>query len=87
MKIKLKNSRLKLIVFDPLKKLSQVFYNIAKGRASLERMNKILNAENKIVDVTNANTIESFNSEIEFKNVCFGVRRKLSDKNNLVACS
>ncbi|MBP6455546.1 MAG: hypothetical protein KA275_02350 [Chitinophagaceae bacterium] len=63
-------------LLDPLKKLSQVFYNIAKGRASLERMNKILNAENKIVDVTDANTIESFNSEIEFKNVCFEYEEK-----------
>ncbi|MBP6455273.1 MAG: ATP-binding cassette domain-containing protein, partial [Chitinophagaceae bacterium] len=42
---------------------------------------KILNAENKIVDVTDANTIESFNSEIEFKNVCFEYEEKQVLKN------
>lgn len=58
-------------LINPLKSLSQIFYNLHQGRASIERINLILNAENKIVDEVNAQHIESFNGTIEFKNVNF----------------
>lgn len=58
-------------LLDPLKKLSQYFYNVARGKASIERINKIRTAINPIVDSPNAKTIEQFENEIEFKNVEF----------------
>ena len=37
-------------LIDPLKKFSQIFYNISKGNASLERINQILLATNTVVE-------------------------------------
>ena len=58
-------------LINPLKSLSQIFYNLHQGRASIERINLILNAENKIIDEPNAQKISAFNGTIEFKNVHF----------------
>jgi subfamily B ATP-binding cassette protein MsbA len=58
-------------LINPLKSLSQIFYNLHQGRASIERINLILQAENKIIDEPNAQAINSFNGTIEFKNVYF----------------
>lgn len=58
-------------LINPLKALSSIFYNLHQGKASLDRINMILEAENNIVDVQDAKTISSFNSTIEFKNVSF----------------
>ena len=41
-------------LLDPLKKLSLYFYNVARGKASIERINKIRTAFNPIVDAPNA---------------------------------
>jgi subfamily B ATP-binding cassette protein MsbA len=59
-------------LLDPLKKLSQFFYSVARGKASIERINKIRTAINPIVDGPNAKPFEDFTNEIEFKNVDFG---------------
>ncbi len=58
-------------LLDPLKKLSQYFYNVARGKASIERIDKIRTAVNPIIDTPNARTIRSFENEIELKNVNF----------------
>ncbi len=58
-------------LLDPLKKLSQYFYNVARGSASVERINKIREAINPIVDADNAQDLGSFNHSIEFKHVSF----------------
>ena len=58
-------------LLDPLKKLSQYFYNVARGKASIERINKIRTAINPIIDLPNAKSIDSFENEIELKNVNF----------------
>ncbi len=58
-------------LLDPLKKLSQYFYNVARGSASVERINKIREAINPIVDADNAQDLSSFNHSIEFKHVSF----------------
>lgn len=58
-------------LLDPLKKLSMYFYNVARGAASLERIDKIRNAENSIQDQENALSLLSFENSIEFKNVYF----------------
>lgn len=58
-------------LINPLKALSQIFYNLHQGSASIERINLILEAENKIFDEPNAQSIQTFNGTIEFKNVNF----------------
>jgi len=58
-------------LLDPLKKLSQFFYNVARGKASIERIDKIRLAVNPIVDAPDAQAISEFKNEIQFKNVDF----------------
>ena len=56
---------------QPVKDLSKAGYTIQKGMASMERINKILTAENTIKEHNNAKTISSLNESIELKNVSF----------------
>lgn len=58
-------------LLDPLKKLSQLFYNVARGKAAFERVDKILFAQNPIVDALEAKPVQSFEHNIEFKGVHF----------------
>jgi len=58
-------------IINPAKNFAQAFYNIQKGRASLDRVNAILNAEEKIVERVNAIAVKEFKNEIEFLNVSF----------------
>lgn len=60
------------MIINPLKEFSKASYNIPKGLASMERIDKILKAENPIKDAENASDIKDLNEEIEFKNVSFG---------------
>ncbi|MCQ2128028.1 MAG: ABC transporter ATP-binding protein/permease [Bacteroidaceae bacterium] len=56
---------------QPLKDISKAGYSIQKGMASMERINKILNATNKITEKENADEIDDFEHSIEFSNVDF----------------
>ncbi|SUC11386.1 ABC transporter ATP-binding protein [Prevotella pallens] len=58
-------------ILNPLKEISKAGYNIAKGLASMERIDKILMAENNIKEVEQPKHIEAFNHQIEFRNVSF----------------
>jgi subfamily B ATP-binding cassette protein MsbA len=58
-------------IINPLKEFSKAGYNIPKGLASMERIDKILMAENTIVEPKNPKHITSFEHEIEFRNVSF----------------
>ena len=58
-------------IVPPIKQITLAYNNIQKGLASEERIEKILKAENTIVNAKDAITKTSFTSEIEFKNVCF----------------
>lgn len=58
-------------ILNPAKSFSQAYYNIQKGMASAERIDEILDAENKIVEKENALNISKFERSIEFKNVSF----------------
>lgn len=58
-------------ILQPIKDLSKAGYSIQKGMASMERINKIMAAENNIRETENPKHIESLNDEIELKNVCF----------------
>ena len=58
-------------IINPLKEFSKVSYNIPKGLASMERVDKILKAENNIKQAAHPTHISSFNHSIEFRNVSF----------------
>ena len=58
-------------IIAPLKEFSKAGYNIPKGLASMERIDKILKAELEIVEKPNAKHISSFEHEIEFRHVSF----------------
>lgn len=58
-------------ILNPLKEISKAGYSIAKGLASMERIDKILMAENTIKEVEQPKHIEAFNRQIEFRNVSF----------------
>ena len=63
-------------IINPLKEFSKAGYNIPKGLASMERIDKILNAENNIVENPSPRHIASFEQEIEFRNVSFRYDKK-----------
>ena len=58
-------------IINPLKEFSKAGYSIPKGLASMERVDKILMAENTIKEAANPKHISSFEHQIEFKNVSF----------------
>ena len=58
-------------IINPLKDFSKAGYNIPKGLASMERVDKILLAENDIKEKPNPEHISSFNHTIEFRHVSF----------------
>lgn len=58
----------------PAKSFTTAYYNVQKGLASAERIEKILDAEISIQDQTDAQTKRSFEKEIEYKNVSFAYR-------------
>ena len=59
-------------IINPLKEFSKAGYNIPKGLASMERIDKILMAENTIKEVERPQKILSFDHQIEFRDVWFG---------------
>ena len=58
-------------IIQPLKDFSKASYAIPKGMASVERVNKILKAENPIGEPSNPVHIDGLKDVIEFKDVCF----------------
>ena len=58
-------------IINPLKDFSKAGYNIPKGLASMERVDKILMAENTIKEADKPKHIASFEHQIEFRNVSF----------------
>ena len=63
-------------VINPLKEFSKASYNIPKGLASMERIEKILHAENKILEPANPVPLDGFHDKIEFKNVSFSYDKR-----------
>ena len=70
-------------IINPLKEFSKVGYNIPKGLASLERIDKIMSAKNPITEPANPVEIKTLVDKIELKNVSFsyGTREVLHDIN------
>ena len=58
-------------VLNPLKEFSRAGYNIPKGLASMERVDKILKAENNIKEAASPVSISGFRDSIVFSDVCF----------------
>lgn len=63
-------------IIQPLKDFSKAGYNIPKGLASMERIDKILQAENTIKEVDNPKQLKGFCDKIEFRNVSFKYDQK-----------
>ncbi len=71
-------------VLQPIKDFSKASYSIPKGLASMERVDKILGAENRIKEIGEPVKIKDFKDSIELKNVFFsynGERNVLEDIN------
>lgn len=58
-------------LIPPVKSFTVAMYNVQKGRASLDRINDILNAENKVEETIEPISKNTFESKIEYKNVRF----------------
>ena len=69
-------------IIQPLKEFSKAGYNIPKGLASMERIDKILNAENNIKEVEHPIHIDSFEHQIEFRHVWFGYMANKANEAN-----
>ena len=67
-------------IINPLKEFSKASYNIPKGLASMERIDKILQAEVEIKDKENPEHIDSFEHQIEFRHVSFAYTDHKSDE-------
>ncbi len=70
-------------IINPAKDLSKAVYSIQKGLASMERVDKILNAHNPIADPDQPKALDEKVHDITYKDVSFsyGERRVLSDIN------
>ena len=71
-------------IIQPVKDLSKAAYAIPKGLASMERIDKILNAESPIKEPANPKPLTNFEKGISFKHVSFsydGKRPILTDVN------
>ncbi len=58
-------------LIPPAKSFSTAYYNIQKGLASVDRINKILDAEIRIHQKPDAKSISEFKDKIEFRDVSF----------------
>ena len=58
-------------IINPLKEFSKAGYNIPKGLASMERVDKILMADNSIKESDHPQHIQQFEHQIELRNVSF----------------
>ena len=67
-------------IINPLKDFSKASYNIPKGLASMERIDKILKAEIEIKEKPNPIRIKSFDHEIEFRHVSFAYTDTKTDE-------
>lgn len=68
-----------LVIFysliNPAKELSKAAYSIQRGLASMERVDKILNAKNPITDPEHPQKITHLKGEVKYENVTFGYNK------------
>lgn len=70
-------------IINPAKDLSKAMYTIQKGLASMERVDKILNAENPIADPANPKEIKNLRGEVKYENVSFGYNEETQVVNDV----
>ena len=70
-------------IINPLKEFAKAGYNIPKGLASMERVDKILKAENPIKEPANPKPLTGLHDKIEFHDISFsyGTREVLHHVN------
>ena len=70
-------------IINPAKDLSKASYAIQRGMASMQRIDRILNARNTITDPETPKPLDGLNTAIAFRDVCFryGETPVLSDIN------
>ena len=68
-------------IINPTKAFSSAFYNIQKGLASMDRIDRILMAVNKIVNPPSPVKPDGFNKEVEYNDVSFRYNEEYVLKN------
>lgn len=68
-------------IINPAKAFSSAFYSIEKGMASVDRIDAILMADDKIKEKENSISKTEFNAGIEFRNVSFAYHKDIIIKN------
>lgn len=68
-------------IINPIKTFSTSVYNIQKGRASAERIQKILDTKETVIEKPDAKSIHDFKRSIIFFNVYFAYQQKPVLKN------
>ncbi len=63
-------------IINPAKQFSTGFFNIQKGLAAMERIDKILLADNKILEQDGTQSKNKFENKIQYNNVSFGYNEK-----------
>ena len=58
-------------IINPVKDFSKASYAVRKGMASMERINKILDAENNITEAAEPTPLDGFRDKISFEHVGF----------------
>lgn len=58
-------------ILVPAKSITQAWYNVNKGAASVERIRQVLDAEEVITEKADALSVEGFNQQIEYRDVSF----------------
>jgi subfamily B ATP-binding cassette protein MsbA len=70
-------------IINPAKYIATAFANYKRGMAVLERVEEILRADEKIIQVENAVSIKDFKHQIEYKNVSFSYNNEVNVIDNL----
>ncbi len=73
-------------IIQPAKNITTAWFSVQKGMASIDRVDQILEAEEKITEKENALPVKTFNDSIEFKGVWYAYDNEpvLKDINLLI---
>lgn len=70
-------------IINPAKSLSKSMYSVQKGLASMERVDKILDATNPIADPAHPKDIEHLRGEVKYENVTFSYNKEVQVAKNV----
>lgn len=70
-------------IINPAKNLTNAYYSVQKGLAAMDRIDVILAAEPSIQEPVLPKTIERFQKQIEYKDVCFSYNDSKQVLNNI----